>query len=97
MCMKNSEIYTVLFETARSLGLADSQYEFSALCGRKQSWFSCAKSVNRNMSIGAMVSLAVSLQNLPPDRISRSARPHVKRLVASIWQLVEAKGSGKAI
>jgi hypothetical protein len=44
-----------------------------------------------------MVSLAVSLQNLPPERISRTARPHVKRLVASIWQLVEAKGHGKAI
>jgi hypothetical protein len=94
--MTNKQFLQSIYETVKSLGIVKSQYEFGYLCGRDQSWLSCAKSVDRQMSIGAMVSLAVSLQILPPERISRTARPHVKRLVASIWQLVEAKGHGKA-
>ena len=85
-----------MYDTVKSLGIVSSQYEFGHLCGREQSWLSCAKSVDRKMTVGAMVSLAVSLQNLPPERVSRSARPHVKKLIAEIWKLVEAQGSRQA-
>ena len=85
-----------MYDTVKSLGIVTSQYEFGHLCGREQSWFSCAKSVDRKMTVGAMVSLAVSLQNLPPEQVSRSARPHVKKLIAEIWKLVKAQGSRQA-
>ena len=94
--MTNKQFLQSIYDTVKSLGIVTSQYEFGYLCGRDQSWFSCAKSVDRQMSVGAMVSLAVSLQNLPPERVSRSARPNVKKLVAEIWKMIEAQGSRQA-
>lgn len=94
--MTNKQFLQSIYDTVKSLGIVKSQYEFGYLCGRDQSWFSCAKSVDRQMSVGAMVSLAVNLQNLPPEQISRKARPHVKKLVTSIWKLVEAQGTQRA-
>ena len=94
--MTNRQFLQSIYDTVKALGIVKSQYEFGYLCGKEQSWFSCAKSVDRRMSIAAMVSLAVSLQNLPPERISKSARPHVKRLIAEIWRMIEAQGAKKA-
>jgi hypothetical protein len=85
-----------MYDTVKSLGIVTSQYQFGHLCGREQSWFSCAKSVDRKMTVGAMVSLAVSLQNLPPQQVSKTARPHVKKLIAEIWKMIEAHGSQNA-
>jgi len=87
--MNNSDFYTTLFETARSLGIADSQYAFSKLCGRKQSWFSSAKSVNRPISMNALTTLAVKLDHLPADRIPRGNRNKIKTFQKAIWRLVE--------
>ena len=91
--MNNKQFLQSIYDTVHSLGVVHSQYEFGHLCGRRDSWFSSAKSVDRQMTLGAMVSLAVSLQNLPPGRVSRNARPHVKKLVSEIWKMVEAHGS----
>ena len=45
------------------------------------------------MTIGALVSLAVSLQNLPPEKIARTDRAQLKKLIASLWEAVEAYGT----
>ena len=74
------------------MGIVQSQYEFGYLCGRKESWLSCAKSEDRQISTGALVSLAVNLDRLPPERIPRSSRPLLKQLIKSLWTLVEANG-----
>jgi hypothetical protein len=95
-CMTNKQFLQSIYETVRSLGIVDSQYEFAFLCGRKYSWFSCAKSTDRQMSIGALVALAVSLERLPPDSVPRKARPIVKELIRSIWTMVEAHGAQHA-
>ena len=94
--MTNKQFLQSMYDTVKALGIISSQYEFGHLCGREQSWFSSAKSVDRQMTVGAMVSLAVSLQNLPPARVSRSVRPHMKKLIAEIWKMVEAHGSQHA-
>ena len=94
--MNNKQFLQSIYDTVYSLGVVQSQYEFGHLCGRQDSWFSSAKSVDRQMTVGAMVSLAVSLKTLPPERVSRNARPHVKRLVSEIWKMVEAHGSQHA-
>ena len=78
------------------MGLVESQYEFGELCGRKQSWFSCAKSSDRQMSVGALVSLAVRLDQLPIERVPRKLRPMRKELVNSIWNKIEAQGSRRS-
>ena len=94
--MSNKEFLQSIYDTVRSMGLVESQYEFGELCGRKQSWFSCAKSTNRQMSVGALVSLAVSLDQIPADRVPRKLRPIRKQLVSSIWSMVQAQGSQRA-
>jgi hypothetical protein len=94
--MTNKQFLQSIYDTVKALGIVKSQYEFGDLCGREQSWFSCAKSVNRKMTVGAMVSLAVSLQNIPAERVSKRARPHVKKLIAEIWKMVEAQGTRRA-
>ena len=91
--MTNRESLQSLYDTVKSMGIVTSQYQFGYLCGRDQSWFGCAKSVNRNMTIGALVSLAVSLQNLPPEKIARTDRAQLKKLIASLWEAVEAYGT----
>ena len=89
--MNNKQFLQSIYDTVYSLGLVQSQYEFGHLCGRQDSWFSSAKSVNRQMSLGALVSLAVNLQNLPPDKLPSKARTHVRALVKSIWSFVEVR------
>ena len=91
--MTNKQFLQSIYDTIYSLGIVRSQYEFGYLCGRKESWLSCAKSVDRAMSVGALVSLAVNLDQLPPDRIPRGAKPHIKKLIQSLWSLVKANGS----
>ena len=89
--MNNKQFLQSIYNTVHSLGVVHSQYEFGHLCGRQDSWFSSAKSVNRQMSLGALVSLAVNLQNLPPERLPSKSRSHVRTLVKSIWSFVEAR------
>ena len=91
--MSNKQFLQSLYDDVKSMGIVTSQYQFGLLCGRDQSWFSCAKSVNRSMSLSAIVSLTVSLQNLPQERVSRKVRPQLKKLISSLWEMVEAHGS----
>jgi len=94
--MSNREFLQSIYETVRTMGLVQSQYEFGELCGRKQSWFSCAKSTDRQMSLGALVSLAVRLDQLPIERVPRKLRPMRKELVNSIWTMIETQNSNPA-
>ena len=91
--MTNKHFLQTIYDTIHSMGLVQSQYEFGRLCGRQESWLSCAKSVDREMSVGAMISLAVSLSQLPADRVPRHYRTHLKQLIKSLWVLIEASGA----
>jgi hypothetical protein len=94
--MSNREFLQSIYDTVRSMGLVQSQYEFGKLCGRKQSWLSCAKSMDRQMSIGALVSLAMNLEQMPIETLPRKLRPMRKQLVSSIWGMIETQGSQRA-
>ncbi|MBS7805967.1 hypothetical protein KIH24_15440, partial [Rhizobiales bacterium TNE-4] len=63
------------------------------ICGKKESWLSCAKSVDRAMPLDAMVILAVSLENMIPTRLPKSRQPEAKKLVRSLWDIIKAKAS----
>jgi hypothetical protein len=94
--MSNKEFLQSIYDTVRSMGLVQSQYEFGKLCGRKQSWLSCAKSMDRQMSVGALVSLAVNLEQMPIETLPRKLRPMRKQLVSAIWSMIETQGSQRA-
>jgi len=67
------------------------QREFSRLCGRKDSWFSASRAVERDLSIGALITLTKALERMPPDRVPRSKRAKLKQLTRTLWLMIESK------
>ena len=94
--MNNKDFLQTLYDGTRHLGLVKSQYEFGHICGRNNSWFSCAKSVNRTMPLDALVILAVSLEQLIPIRLPKSRQPEAKKLVKSLWGIVRSAAEAQA-
>ncbi len=90
-CMKNSDRFQTIFDSTRSLGLIKTQNEFSRLCGRKDSWFSVSKAVERDLSIGVLITLATALERLPAEQIARSKRSKSKQLIRPLWLMIESK------
>jgi hypothetical protein len=88
--MQNKHFLQTLYDGTRHLGLVKSQYEFGYLCGRKESWLSCAKSVDRSMPLDALVILAVSLEGLIPERLPKYRQPEAKKLVRNLWGIIRA-------
>jgi hypothetical protein len=91
--MQNKHFLQTLYDGTRHLGLVKSQYEFGYICGKKESWLSCAKSVDRAMPLDAMVILAVSLENMIPLRLPKSRQSEAKKLVRGLWDIIRAKAS----
>lgn len=94
--MQNKDFLQTLYDGTRHLGIVKSQYEFGYLCGRKESWLSCAKSVDRSMPLDALVILAVSLEGLIPKRLPKSRQPEAKKLVRGLWEIIKAKAETQA-
>ena len=88
--MNNKDFLQTLYDGTRHLGLVKSQYEFGYICGKKESWLSCAKSVDRAMPLDALVILAVSLEQLIPMRLPKSRQSEAKKLVKNLWDIVRA-------
>ena len=91
--MTNREFLQSLYDTVKSFGIVGSQYEFGDLCGREQSWFSCAKSVNRAMPMETLVTLAFKLERFPRELLPKGTKPLVKKFTASLWEMIEAQAT----
>jgi hypothetical protein len=89
--MKNSDRFQTIYETTKGLGLVNSQHEFSRLCGRRDSWFSASKSVDREMSLAALITLTKALERLPAEQVPRAKRTKLKQLTRTLWLMIEAK------
>ena len=89
--MKNSDRFQTIFDNTRSLGIIRTQNEFSRLYGRKDSWFSASKAVDRDLSIGALFPLATALERMPAVRIARSQRTKSRQLIKTLWLMIESK------
>ena len=89
--MKNSDRFQTIFDNTRSLGIIKTQNEFSRLCGRKDSWFSASKAVDRDLSIGALITLATALERMPAERIARCQRTKSRQLIKTLWLMIESK------
>ncbi len=81
--MKNSERFQIIYESTKGLGLVTTQHEFSRLCGRRDSWFSASKCVDRELSLAALITLTKALERLPADQVPRAKRTKLKQLDAS--------------
>lgn len=89
-CMDNRTYLKTIYESVISLGIVQSQYAFGRLCGRRNSWFSTAKSRNRPMSIAAMINLAMTLDRLSSDPMS-PAQHGIRELARTVWLLIESR------
>jgi hypothetical protein len=89
--MNNSDRFQTNYESTRALGLVNTQHEFSRLCGRKASWFSASKSVDRELSLAALITLTKALECLPSDQLPRNKRAKLKQLTRTLWLMIEAK------
>jgi len=88
--MKNSDRFQIIYESTRSLGVVKTQQEFSRLCGRKDSWFSASKCVNRELSLAALITLTKALERMPTERVPRRKRSNLKQLTRTLWLMIEA-------
>jgi hypothetical protein len=60
-------------------------------CGRKASWFSASKCVDRELSLAALITLTKALERLSTDHVPRSKRGQLKQLTRTLWLLIESK------
>ena len=89
--MKNSDRFQTIYDSTRALGLVNTQHEFSRLCGRKASWFSASKSVDRELSLAALITLTKALERLAAEQVPRNKRTKLKQLTRTLWLMIEAK------
>jgi hypothetical protein len=47
--------------------------------------------VERDLSIGALITLATALERLPAEQIARSKRSKSKQLIRPLWLIIESK------
>jgi len=89
--MKNRDRLLTIYENTKGLGIVNSQYGFSRLCGRRQSWFSASISVGRPFSLSAMITLATALENLSKTDIEREQCDKARQLINSLWLIIKAR------
>ena len=89
--MTNKDYIQTLYECVRDLGLVSSQYEFGRLCGRKESWLSASKCLDRPMTLGALVTLAYNLERKSHDHSTVAKQRQIKDLTDTVWMLVEGR------
>ena len=80
MQKQNSPFLQTLYDSCRSLGLVQNQYEFSELCGRKTTWFSASKSRDLPLSKTAAVQLSIKLKHKADTELPRKLQPSVRKL-----------------
>jgi hypothetical protein len=94
--MQYRDFSECLFETALALEIADSQYHFSTLCGRKPSWFSATKATSRPISTQALVTLAMNIELQIDEGQHRNRRKQLRQFQRIVWQTLIARLSNKA-
>ena len=85
---KHNDFLQALYETCRAMGLVNNQYEFSALCGKQTSWFSAAKSLNRPLSVSALVTLQTRIKTRANADLPRHMRSTAKKLTEQLHLLL---------
>ena len=94
--MQYRDFSECLFETALALEIAESQYHFSTLCGRKPSWFSATKASSRPISTQALVTLAMNIELRIDDGQHRNRRKQLRQFQRIVWQALIARLSNEA-
>jgi hypothetical protein len=89
----NAPFFQTLYENCRTLGLVDNQYEFSALCGRKTTWFSANKSRDLPISTTAALTLSIRLRERANNELPRRLQATARQLSGLLmdWVVEQSK------
>ena len=60
--MKNKTYLTSIYDDIKALGIIDTPYDFSRLCGRTPAWYSCIKARDLPLTADAALTLSISLR-----------------------------------
>ena len=91
MTIKTPTLLTKLFGQCKSLGIVKSQYEFSRLCGRQQSWYSASKCRNVQISTDAAVTLSVMIEKRAREELPEDVRPYALNLSRLLLETIKEK------
>jgi len=91
MTIKTPTLLTKLFSQCKSLGIVKSQYEFSRLCGRQQSWYSASKCRNVQISTDAAVTLSVMIEKRAREELPEDIRPYALNLSRLLLETIKEK------
>ena len=91
MTIKTPTLLTKLFGQCKSLGIVKSQYEFSRLCGRHQSWYSASKCRNVQISTDAAVTLSVMIEKRAREELPEDVRPYALNLSRLLLETIKEK------
>ena len=89
MTIKSQTLLTKLFGQCKSLGIVKSQYEFSRLCGRRQSWYSASKCRNAQISTEAAVTLSVMIEKRAREELPEDIRPYALNLSRLLLETIK--------
>ena len=91
MTIKTPTLLTKLLGQCKSLGLVKSQYEFSHLCGRQQSWYSASKGRNVQISTDAAVTLSVMIEKRAREELPEDIHPYALNLSCLLMETIKEK------
>jgi hypothetical protein len=91
MKIKTPTLITKLFGQCKSLGIVKSQYEFSHLCGRQQSWYSASKCRNVQISTDAAVTLSVMIEKRAREELPEDIHPYALNLSRLLMETIKEK------
>ncbi|NDB70252.1 MAG: hypothetical protein EB015_20050 [Methylocystaceae bacterium] len=95
MTIKTQTLLTKLFGQCKSLGIVKSQYEFSRLCGRRQSWYSASKCRNVQISTEAAVTLSVMIEKRAREELPEDIRPYALNLSRLLLETIKEQAEVK--
>lgn len=86
--ISNHRFLESLYAVCKSLGLVKSQYEFSKLCGRKRTWFSANKSIDRPISTAAAAILSMRLAEHAKQGLQGAEKRDAERLSEVLLKII---------
>ena len=95
MQKQNAPFLQNIYDTCKQIGIVNSQYEFSALCGRRSSWFAASKTRDKQISTHAAYTLAVRLKEMAQGDLPRTFRPHANALAGLLLALINERAKLK--
>lgn len=89
--MQTNTSLQILYEKIRSIGLVQTQDDFSRLCGRTPTWFSSLKARRIPLSAAAAITLQSRLNEFIASGVDPSSQEIASKLADEIMQMARER------